>query len=269
MKRLLCIALLAAGCTANRTPAGGNDGGLPPLQCLPNLDGRIDADEMPVAIELAANYFLRSNTSVDLAGQAAADGLLWSYPDETADDARVSFTATEVIDQWYAETFPNATFALATDATGDLMGVYRKDQAGLWLLGLASTEPNPPAGKTLYRYESPVALFRFPIQDGDRYTEVGVISGGMVNGLPYTGTDTYEIVVDGSGELVLPYVSFSPALRVYTFVRSEPTAGGVATSHRQVSFLFECFGEVARATSQPDETDPNFTNAAELRRFAL
>ena len=35
----------------------------------------------------------------------------------------------------------------------------------------------------------------------------------------------------------------------------------------QISFLFECFGEVARATSQPNETNQDFTTAAEVRRF--
>jgi hypothetical protein len=36
---------------------------------------------------------------------------------------------------------------------------------------------------------------------------------------------------------------------------------------RQDSYLFECFGEVARATSQPNETSDDFTTAAEVRRF--
>jgi hypothetical protein len=31
--------------------------------------------------------------------------------------------------------------------------------------------------------------------------------------------------------------------------------------------MFECFGEIARATSQPNETNDDFTTAAELRRF--
>ena len=46
-------------------------------------------------------------------------------------------------------------------------------------------------------------------------------------------------------------------------------AAGKAVSTRQTSFLFECFGEVARATSQNDETQDNFTTAAEVRRLGL
>ena len=48
-----------------------------------------------------------------------------------------------------------------------------------------------------------------------------------------------------------------------------PLDVGASTSRRQVSFLFECFGEVARATSLPDETVVDFTTAAELRRLSL
>jgi len=275
MTRIVFIAALSAiasvGCVDdNRTPSGSHDSGLPTLDCLPNLDGRIDADEMPVAIEREANYLLRENTNVDLTGSAGANGALtWNYPDETVDDARVVFAATPVTTQWYADTFPDATFSLANDAMGLLVGVYRKDDDGLWLLGMASRDEDSSGGKTLFRYNDPVALFRFPIQNGDRYTEVGVIEDSTLSGLPYAGTDTYEIVIDGSGRLVLPYVGFEPVLRSYTYVLREPAAGGVNTSRRQVSFLFECFGELARATSQADETEPNFTNAAELRRFSL
>ena len=48
---LLCLALLA-GCGENQTPLPDRpsytaaDGGI--LECVPNLDGRIDADEMEV-----------------------------------------------------------------------------------------------------------------------------------------------------------------------------------------------------------------------------
>jgi hypothetical protein len=36
-----------------------------------------------------------------------------------------------------------------------------------------------------------------------------------------------------------------------------------------VSFFFQCFGEVARATSQTNDTNENFTTAAQVRRFGL
>ena len=44
---------------------------------------------------------------------------------------------------------------------------------------------------------------------------------------------------------------------------------GASVSRRQVSFLFECFGEVARATSRDDEQAVDFTTAAEVRRLGM
>ena len=63
-------------------------------------------------------------------------------------------------------------------------------------------------------------------------------------------------------------MTFTQVFRVRFAVDIEP-AVGPTLSRRQVSFLFECFGEVARATSQPGETDDNFTTAAEIRRLGL
>jgi hypothetical protein len=43
----------------------------------------------------------------------------------------------------------------------------------------------------------------------------------------------------------------------------------MVTTQRQVGFLFECLGEVTRATSKLNEPDENFTTASELRRLGL
>ena len=91
---------------------------------------------------------------------------------------------------------------------------------------------------------------------------------GVVQGLPYAGRDTYQIEVSGAGELVLPDVTFTQVLRVRTHLTAQP-AVGASRSQWQVSFLFECFGEVARATSRDGETAADFTTAAEVRRFGL
>jgi len=74
--------------------------------------------------------------------------------------------------------------------------------------------------------------------------------------------------VDGAGELVLPDVTFTQALRVRTRTTIEPLVGQ-STSQRQVSFFFECFGEVARATSLVDEPLEDFQTALEVRRLGL
>jgi hypothetical protein len=38
---------------------------------------------------------------------------------------------------------------------------------------------------------------------------------------------------------------------------------------RQVGWVFECFGEVARATAADNEPNDDFTTTAELRRLGL
>jgi len=113
-----------------------------------------------------------------------------------------------------------------------------------------------------------VALLRFPVQPAGPYSSVGVVENGMLRGLPYTGTDTYEIEVDAVGEMILPQLTFTEVHRVRQRVLVEP-AVGAATSQRQVSYFFECFAEIARAVSLPDEPDPNFTTAAEVRRLGF
>jgi hypothetical protein len=90
----------------------------------------------------------------------------------------------------------------------------------------------------------------------------------MIRGLPYAGKDTYEITVDAAGSLDLPDITFSQALRVRTKVTVEPAAG-MAVVTRQASYVFECFGEVARVTSNNGEMNADFTTAAEVRRFGF
>jgi hypothetical protein len=94
------------------------------------------------------------------------------------------------------------------------------------------------------------------------------VKNATLRGLPYAGQDSYAISVDAAGELILPSITFTQALRVRTTVTATPAAGAAVTT-KQVSFLFECFGEVARATSQTGETQDNFTTAAEVRRLGL
>ena len=182
------------------------------------------------------------------------------------DNDRVEIGPTALAGHWYAGDFPGGAFVTRD---GDVDAIYHLDDAGLWLHGVASAEPDPPAGRTLLRYDAPVAVLRLPLADGGAWTETGTVSTGTLQGLPYVGTDTYEIEAAGAGDLEVPYVRFAPTLRVRTHVTVAPAAGGSTTSRRQTLFLFECFGEVARAESMPDEPAADFTTAAYVRRFAL
>jgi hypothetical protein len=271
----LAALLPLAACEDNlthpdRADYTGEDG--TPFECLPNLDGRIDSSEMRAAFGVSVAYLINpagTERTVDVAGAVDPSGhYLWDWASDFVDDAVLRVSAAELHDQWYAGSFPDGQFVVPLDAAGTADSIYRRDDEALWLLGMASTQADPPEGRTLLVYDAPVAVFRFPIEPDRTWISVGEVRDGLYRGLPYAGRDTYEASVDGAGRLLLPDLEFTHAMRVRTRVTAEPSVG-VPTSRRQVSFLFECFGEVARATSRADEPAEDFTTATEWRRFGL
>jgi len=253
--KTLSLILLGA-CGVNQTPQPAE----PPLlgSCVPDRDGEITSAELPVATGLTATYYASVDTPVILAGTDA-----WDLSEERAADEVIAIGPVALTAQWYAAEFPGAAFV--ADGGDGLDGVFHQDEQALWLHGSASKEPG--ANQTLIRYAVPVAVLRFPLTDGLTFAANGAIDG-TISGLPFVGADEVAVEVSGRGRLDLPYVQFSPVLRVRTQIVRRPTAGPVV-SKRSTSFVFECFGEVAHADSRLDETNPDFTTAAALRRFAL
>lgn len=244
------------------------------LTCVPDLDGQITAAELAPAIGVPVSYFVSPPSppsearAFDPLGLVDASGRrVWdlTLPDS---DPVVSIAARPIASAWYAASFPADAFVVPLDAAQTLDGVYLHDAGTLTLLGLASALADPAEGRTLWRYEAPVVLYRFPLSDGARWTSIGEVRDGLVRGLPYAGRDTYEMEVAGAGQLALPDMTFSQVLRVRSRLVSEP-AVGQAQTRNQISWLFECFGEVARATSQTGERESDFTRAAEIRRLGL
>lgn len=269
---LLAVSLLS-GCVDNATPAGlqpwDGQAQVPGLTCLPDLDGQISAKELVAAIGVPARFRVATDAPVDLAGQAQPDGArLWDWSAPEPSDKLLEVQAIALQDRWYAGQFPTGQFALALDAAGSLEGVYAQDDQALRLLGMASRQEAPKEGKTLLVYTKPVDLYRFPLQAGQAWTVTGQVQKGTLYGLPYAGQDTYVVQVDGQGTLILPDLDLSPALRVRTTVTVAPVIGG-KTTRRQVSLLFECLGEVARATAPQGTAQEDFPVAAELRRLGL
>jgi hypothetical protein len=268
-----CLLSLLA-CGDNKTPQPVHPpyeaGALPQLSCVPNLDGKIDATELTPALDNPVHYLVSpagTTRAVSLAGSVDAQGhQTWDFGSDYADDQVATITATSIAGKWYASSFPGATFVAPFDAGDAVEAVYAYDTTAMTLLGLASHDPTGPGGKTLLVYAPPIALYKFPLAVGASYTSSGTITNGTLRGLPYAGTDTYDVSVDASGQLTLQAYTFTQVLRVRTTVTVAPSAGQSIVT-RQTSFFFECFGEVARATSQPNETNDDFTTAAELRRL--
>lgn len=269
--------LLASACGDNLThPANTNvyeAGSSAPLSCVPNLDGTIESSELQPALNLAAKYLVNkagSSRTVDVAGTTSSSGqLVWDWGTSYGNDQVATIEATSLTGKWYASSFPSGQFATAFDAGDTLEAVYAQDASGLYLQGLASTEENPPDGKTLWAYEQPVQLYVFPLKVGTKWTSTGVIKNGTVHGSPYAATDTYDGTDDATGQMILPDFTFTQAHRLRFTVTTTFSAGGNPQVNRQVSFLFECFGEVGRATSAAGETNDNFTTATEQRRLGI
>ena len=251
-------ALLLAACGVNQTPQPEPLPTLP--ECVPNRDGAITADELPIALGTSAGYYENTNIAVDLVGK---DGR-WDFSTESAADEVIELGPVAIGTQWYASAFPGSQFTI--DAGAGLTGVYHQDDQALWLDGTASIAESP---KTLVRYADPVAVLRFPVRDGDAFTTTAQMTDATISGLPFIGTDRVDVDVTGSGRLDVPYVRFSPVLRVRTHVVRTPSTGTPVVGRRTTIFLFECFGEVTHAESNVDEPNPDFSNAAYLRRFAL
>jgi hypothetical protein len=243
-----------------------------PLECVPNLDGRIEASEVTPALGVPIRYLVSPagmETEIDIVGNEDDDGgRVWDFSVDLASDQEIVVVPMELGDRWYAAQFPGADIVLPFDASGRVEGAYHHDGEALWLHGLASREENPPEGQTLLVYDSPIAALRFPVETGLDYAVTGTVTDGMIRGLPYAGTDTYEVRADATGVVELPQLTITQAHRVRTLVTVDPAVGAV-TTQRQVSFYFECFAEVVRAVSRTDEPDENFTVASEVRRLGF
>lgn len=243
-----------------------------PLTCVPNLDGKIDANEIQAAVGVPESMLVSpagSSRTVNLTGSVDADGKrVWDFSADDGSDQLAVLQASALDGKWYAASFPGGQFAAPIDAADTVEGIYQHTDQALLLMGLASAQEHPSEGQTLLVYDTPVAIYRFPIQPGAQWVSSGAVHNGKFRDLPYAGRDTYAVSVDSAGTVILPDLTFTQAMRVKTTVTVEPAVGASVIT-QQSSWLFECFGEVARATSQNDETNPDFTNAAEVRRLSL
>ena len=270
---LLCFVAIAS-CGDNQTPppAKGNYVGAPPapLPCVPNLDGKIDANELQPIYNVTANFLVSpqgKTRTVDQVGAVRDGKTLWAFNVDLPDDQVFKSTGTPLTGKWYEKHFPGLVnpVVIPLDAAGNNEAVYTHDDQALYLHGIAS---KTEAVNTYLPYEKPLALYRFPLTVGLSYTAIGDVKDGSFQGLPYAGRDQYEVKVDAAGSVILSDFSVQQALRVKTKVTISPAAG-IVTVTRQTNFLFECVGEIVRLTSVPGEQDENFTNAAEVRRLGL
>jgi hypothetical protein len=271
IKRVLPgLALAAAGCFGEGAIPSLDDASygqapdLAPL-CTSNNDGVIDRAELAFPVGLTVHYLENpagTTVMLDTEGTPGPDGPEWDLT-STAGDV-LDFTLLRVEDQWFASSFPGATYAVLTDPGSGTLGVYQVSDQGLYLLGFASSDPD----RTLLVYDRPVLSLRFPVHVGDGWVSTGRIVGGKLEGAPFASTDTYRVTVDARGAAVMPWLRFTNTLRVRVEV-NQALPAGIAVTRIQKILFHECYGELGRFVSNPGETDPAFSVAAEFRRLAL
>lgn len=251
--------------------AGGTGGSGGMSGCVPNHDGKVVASELLPVFDVDANYFVSSaSVPVNLAGTSESGTLTWDFSQAFA-GAEKTLQANRITGQWFEAEFPGGQWTSAFDDT--TLAIYSNDENGIYLHGLASKDA-PAAGekaKTLFVYESKVIAYQFPLAVGSTWVSMGKVpaKGYMWNGLLHSGTHTYTVEVDGAGKLVLPNATtLEDVLRIRTTVLLHPTSGADATT-RQTGFVYECLGEIVRATSAVNEPNDDFDPAAQLRRLVF
>ena len=173
MRALLLLPILLAlvpACGPNRTHPmrmpWSEDAAIPPLGCVPDLDGRIEARELTPSIGTPVSNLIGPTgelRDIDLAGIDIGGGeRRWDFGTDYATDGVASIVALDPATQWYAGDFPGAEVAVPTDPGGAVDALYRLEDYGFSLLGLASPLPDPPEGRTPPPYAPPTLLVHLP-----------------------------------------------------------------------------------------------------------
>ena len=252
----LLLFLPACGVTPYVPPYGASVS--PPPACFGNNDGQIARDEVQFPLGIAVKYLVDDgDVAVSPSGTDDQGTPVWDLRNAAGSTVKLVLSQPS---GWSAGSFSGAAYVATADIPSGLMGAFSATADALLVYGYYS----PQEDSTLLVYDHPVALVQFPIRLGSTSMEQGTVTNGKLNGVPVSTVDTYALTVDRSGIMLLPYLRLENVLRVRTNLTQQLT-GGLMQTRIQYSFFHECFGEVARMTSLPNETNPDFQQAAELR----
>lgn len=242
----------------------GGDMGTEPVICRPNNDGVITRQEVPLRAGLSATYRVATDVAeVSTAGEDHGDGTrTWDLSGMFRGDARVIVEARDPGGQWFSPDFPRATYMTQLSQSSSLLGLFEITAEDLRLLGVAS--PEDGFYETNVEYEPAVRTLAFPLEMGKSWEDASSVTGKF-NGGFVSYSEDYTSQVDARGTLKTPYGDFE-VLRVR--VELERTVGFLTTTTRTYLFVSECFGTVGTIVSEDDESEVEFTAAAEVRRLA-
>jgi hypothetical protein len=231
--------------------------------CVPNKDGTILRDEVPIKPGLRATFRFAENVDISTAGEPIANGRRkWDLSGALPNESNVLVETLALTDKWFAPSFQNASYGTQLRKSSDLIGVFETGPGSLSLRGVAS--PADGLFKTELTNDPPVSVLEFPLTLGKKWTTNTSVSG-YAQGYIASYTEKYDSEVDAAGELVTPLGTFD-VLRVRVVLTR--TVGFLVTTVRTYAFITECFGNVASIASKDDETDVEFTRSVEVRRIA-
>jgi hypothetical protein len=240
---------------------GDGDGGL--LSCQPNHDGVIVRSEVLLAADRTATYRVALDADVSTAGQLQPSGdRLWDLSGQMSNDTDVLVELIDIGDEWYADQFPNATYATRLSETEDLLGVFQVTDGAVRLLGVVS--PNAGLGRTELAYDPPIDILQIPLDVTSQWTSSSTVTG-LAAGVTSFYSEDYDYQVDAVGDVNTPFGAF-PVLRVRADLTRQIGAGFITV--RTYAFVAECYGTVASIVSNEYEPDVEFDTAAEVRRLA-
>jgi hypothetical protein len=259
----------APGADGGGTTDGGDPADAPSLDggklpgCVPNKDGLITRDEVPIQAGLRATYRVAEDVDVSTAGTPRSDGTrLWDFSGALPNDANVLVETMSLTGKWYQPKYSGATYATKLRMSSDLVGVFETAPGSVALRGVVT--PDDGLYRTELAYDPSVSVLAFPLKVDATWTSDSSVSG-VATGVPVAYSEKYESQVDAKGDLKTPLGTFS-VLRVRTLLTR--TVGFSVTKVRTFAFVTECYGTVATVTSQDNEGDVEFTHALEIRRIA-
>jgi len=248
-----------AGDAPEQETGTGDEGGI----CTPNHDGTITRDEVPMIAGLHANFVIAENVTVDSAGTMNPDGSRsWDLSGMLSGDHTVVTTTDAPQGQWFSPKFTTATYTTKLSDTSTLLGIFQATGQSLLLQGVVS--PTGGTQQTEVSYMPAAETLGLPMSMGSSWSSTSTITG-TDTGVQVLYTEKYASTVDAHGTLEVPYGTFD-VLRVQTTLTR--TVGAVVTVTQSLAFIAECFGPVATLTSQSNETQTEFTNAAEAQRLS-
>jgi hypothetical protein len=234
------------------------------LLCNPNHDGSITLAELPFMAGRMGTFRVTTDVSWDTAGTSSSNGSrAWDLGVQLAGDADRVMALGAPAGQWWSPLFASASYATELSIESELRGVFNVAGASLSLLGVVS--PEGGAFRTELEYDPPATILGLPLTAGATWSSTSTVAG-YAQGSPVAYTEKYESRVDQVGTMKTPYGEF-PVLRVATVLTR---TSGITTllTKRTFSWVAECFGPIATASSQDFASGAEFTDNAEIRRLA-